>query len=374
MANTFKLTAKVIRDAAIILSENLVAANLCNRDIEQPFAEKVGDEIEVKVVPDAGEADEFTGTTTASNITETSTKIKLEKHFYKRHDLTSKEMTLQVDDFVIQVIAPMVLSIARSVDKYLIAKWAGSFARYLVGSDGTSPTTMAHILAGRKAIIDNLAPYRNMAGIIDTTAEAALLQLAQFTSADYGVDRPAALREGVLGKAHGATFFTSQNAITAFNRGDIAGTVTVAGAGQTGTSINVTAFTAATGTVKEGTRLTAAGLTGTYTVVEDAVIASNAATLKLDRAMNASPTNTGAVTFSTAFKQNLLYNIRAAAGCIIAPAPLSGGVEGGVENHNGLSIRIGMQGSLSGLSNTIVADVFCGGKVIYPKAGVVLQG
>lgn len=374
MANAFKLTSKVIRDGAIILSENLVAANLCNRGIEQDFADKVGDEIEVKVVPDAGEADEFTGATTASNITETSTKVKLEKHFYKRHDLTSKEKTLQVDDFVIQVISPMVLSLARSIDKYLIAKLAGSFARYLVGSDGTSPTTMAHILAGRKAIIDNLAPYRNVAGIIDTTAEAALLQLNQFTSADYGEERPAALREGLLGRAHGASFFTSQNALTAFNRGDIAGTVLVAGAAQTGANINVDGFTAATGTVKEGARLTLAGATGTYTTIEDCPIVGNAATLKLDRAVNAAPTNDGAVTFATAFKQNLLYNIRAAAGAIIAPAPLSGGVEGGVESHNGLSIRIGMQGSLSGLSDTIVADVFVGGKVIYPKAGVVLQG
>lgn len=371
--NTFKLTAKVVRDAAIILSENLVCANLCNREIESQFAEKVGDSVDVKVIPDLGAADEFTGTTTAANLTETSTTVKLEKHFYKRIDLTSRELSLSVDDFALQVAGPSLLAIARSVDAFFLAKWAGSFARYLTGTAGNSPVTIAQLLAGRKAIIDNLAPYRNMAGIIDTTAETAFLQLNQFTSADYGPERPMAIREGALGKMHGAAFFTSQNALTSFNRGDIAGTVTVAGAGQTGTSINVTAFTAATGTVKEGTRLTAAGLTGTYTVVEDATIASNAATLKLDRAMNASPTNTGAVTFETAFKQNVLYNTRSVAGAVIAPAPLAG-MDSFVQGYNGLSVRMSMDGALGSLSNSLVVDVFAGARAIYPKAGVVFQG
>ena len=323
MANTFVLTEKTVRDGAIILRENLVAANLCNREIESEFAEKVGDTIKVKTIPDLGEADEFESATSAASLTESSVDVKLEKHFYKRIDLTSKELTLSVDDFTLQVVQPAVLALARSVDKYLLNKFAGGFAPYLVGTAGTSPSTVAHILAGRKQIIDNAAPYRNVAGIIDTTAETALLQVNQFTSADYGPERPMALREGVLGKMHGATFFTSQYAGNSFDRGDVGGSPLVAGAGQTGSSINIDTLTASTGVIKAGTRLTAAGLTGTYTVIEDAVITSNAATLKLDRAMNASPTNDGAVTFSTAFKPNLLYNIRAAAGAVIAPAPLA---------------------------------------------------
>jgi hypothetical protein len=375
MANKFELRQEMIRDAAIILSENLVAANLCNREIEDKFAENIGDEVSVKMVPDLGEAKEFDGVETVpTDVIEQKTKVKLEKHFYQRVNLTSKQMSLEVDDFIVQVINPMVLSLARSVDKYLIAKWAGGFARNLVGSDGTSPTTEAHIIAARKKIIDNNAPYRNVAAIIDTTAEAAFLQLTKFTSVDYGAERPAALREGVLGKLHGATFFTSQNANTSFDRGDIAGTVLVNGASQTGSTINVDGFTAATGTVKAGTRATFAGATGTYTVIEDCAIAGNAAALKLDRAVDASPTNDGAVTFATAFKQDLLYNIRAASGAVIAPAPLMGGVQGGVDTYNGLSIRVGMQGSLGSLSNTIVTDVFVGGQVLYPAAGTVFQG
>lgn len=373
MANTFKLTQKTIRDASIILSENLVAANLCNRDIEQQFAEKIGDNVDVKVVPDMGDADEFSGSTSASNITESSVNVKLEKHFYKRVDLTSKELSLSVDDFTLQVVAPSMLSIARAVDKYFIKKWAGSFARYLTGTAGNSPTTVAHILAGRKTIFDNLAPYRNMAALIDSTSEQALLQLIQFTSADYGPERPLALRDGVLGKMHGATFFTAQNAAIAFDRGDIAGTVLVNGAGQNTATVNVDGFTAATGTVKEGTRFTVTGATGTYTVIADAAIAGNAATLTLDRALSAAPADNAAITFETPFKQNLLYNTRAVAGAIIAPAPLAG-IDGGSEVVNGLSVRVSMQGSTASLTNTIVFDVFAGARTIYPKAGTVLQG
>lgn len=374
MANAFKLTAKVIRDAAIILSENLVAANLCNRDIETQYAEKVGDTINVKVVPDLGTADEFTGTTTATDVAESTTPVKLEHHFYKRVDLTSREMSLQVDDFIVQVINPMALTIARSIDAYFIAKWAGSFARYLTGTAGNSPITVDQILAGRQKIFDNLAPYRNMACILDSTAERALLQIISFISADYGPERPIALREGVLGKMHGATFFTSQNASTAFNRGTIAGTVLVNGAAQAGPSLAVDGFTAATGTTLEGARLTIAGITGTYTLVADAVVAGNAATFTLDRALASAPADNAAITFEAAFKQDILFNVRGVAGAIVAPSPLMGGVDGGVESFNGLSVRVGMQGSLTGLSNTIVMDVFAGAKTIYPKAGSIIQG
>jgi len=373
MTNTFKLTAKVVRDAAIILSENLVCANLCNREIEAQFAEKVGDSVDVKVVPDLGQADEFTGTTTAASLTETSTTVKLEKHFYKRIDLTSRELSLSVDDFAVQVAGPSLLAIARSIDAYFLAKWAGSFARYLVGTAGNSPSTIAHLLAGRKAIFDNLAPYRNMVGIIDSTAETALLQLNQFTSADYGPERPMAIREGALGKMHGAAFFTSQNALTSFNRGDIAGTVLVNGGGQNSTTLAVDGFTAATGTVKEGTRFTVTGATGTYTVIADATIAGNATTLTLDKALSAAPADNAALTFETAFKQDLLYNMRAVAGAVIAPAPLAG-MDSFAQNYNGLSVRMSMDGALGSLSNSLVVDVFAGAKAIYPKAGVVFQG
>lgn len=372
MANTFITPDDVVRDAAIILADNLSAANLVQRNIEDKFAEKVGKTVKVKTIPDLGAANEFSGSTSATNITETNREITLEKHFYQRVTLTDDERTFELDDFVRVVAAPCALSLAESVDSYMIDMMSEVFARNLVGTAGSSPTTVAHILAGRKKIMDNRGTYRNVAGIIDTTAEQALLQVTQFISADYGPERPMALREGALGRLHGATWFTSQNA-DAHARGDVAGTVLVNGASQTGATLAVDGFTASSGTVNRGTRFTIASVAGTYTVAADATIASNAATLTLVETLASSPADNAAITFEAANKANLLYNTQAVYGAVVAPAPFRDG-SSAIASMNGLSVRASFFKSASGLAEDFVLDVYCGCEVIHPSSGVVFQG
>lgn len=376
MANAFitpEQLLEVAEDSVLYLRDNLVAGNLCQRNAEGQFANKIGDRVKVSVAPDLGDADEFTSTTSATNLQETERTLIIEKHFYKRVDLTSKEKSLDIKNFQRQVVFPMVNSVAQGVENFLIAKWAGIYARNLTGTAGTNPTTLAHLLAGRRKIVDNRASARNLVALIPSATEEAYLQIEKFASVDYGPERPQGLREAVLGRLHGTEFFQSHAAADSFNRGDIAGTVLVAGAGQSGSTLNVDAFTAATGTVKAGTRLTAAGLTGTYTVIQDATITGNAASLVLDRAMVGTPTNDGGVTFQTAFTQALLYNWKSALAAVVAPAALSTPYSV-VASFGGLSLRISMDGSTTSLSDTIVVDTFAAADSLRPEAGVVWQG
>jgi hypothetical protein len=374
MANSFEYNSEIVRDSAIILADNLVAANLCQRQVaESKFAEQIGKSVKVKRIPDLGYADEFTGTTTASDVTEDYITIELEKHFYKKITLTSDQKTLEVDDFMAVVGGPAILSVAESIDNYFIDQMAKGFAQNLVGTAGSSPVTIAAILAGRKKIRDNRGTYKNVAAIIDTAAEAAFLALAQFTNADYGVDRPVGLREASLGRMHGATYFSSQHA-GALTRGDIAGTVLIDGDPGTTTTIHIDGLTAATGTIYRGTRFTVADDTSAtvYTVIADATIASNECDLSVYPAADASIADGKAVTFEAAMKKNILYNTNAVYGAIVAPKPFSG-VPSAVESVNGLSVRTSFFSDGGGLSDTYIVDVYAGCEVVHVASGAVFQ-
>jgi hypothetical protein len=376
MAHTFEFAQQVVRDSTIILQDNLTAANLCQRNVEEAFAEKKGKTVTVKTIPDLGAANIFddTADTSETDITEPTVDIVLERHFYQKIKLSSDQKKFEVDDFVLQVAGPCALSIAESVDSYFIDRFAAGFARNLAGTAGNSPSTVAHILAGRKLIKDGRGTYKNVASIIDTTAENSFLQITQFTNADYGTERPIAFREASLGRAHGASYFASQNAGT-LDRGDIAGTVLIDGDPGTTTTIHMDAFTAASGTVKEGTRFTIAGDTSStvYTVTADATIASNEADLIVTPAADASIADNAAVTFQAALAENILYNINAAYGAIVAPEPFEG-VPSAIQVMDGLSMRASFFSDHLRMKDYFLLDVYAGSKVVHPQSGSVING
>lgn len=87
-----------------------------------------------------------------------------------------------------------------------------------------------------------------------------------------------------------------------FDAGDISGTVLVKGASQTGTSLIVDCFTAATGTVKAGTKIRITGQPRTYTIDTDATILGNQATLVISPALEFSPADNAPVSFQKLHK------------------------------------------------------------------------
>lgn len=371
MSNTFLTPSAVVRDAALFLNDSLIIGNLVNRNVEQTFATKVGSTVKVKSVPNMGSADEFVSTTSASKVTETGVDVTLQKHFYKRVDLTTNELTLSVDDFSQQVAIPSVRSLIRSIEGYLAQKIIGGFARNTVGTAGTSPSTHAHILAAEKKIFDNRGDTSTLVGLITSTAHASLAALNIFTSQDYGTERPAGLRSNSLGMLSGVNWFRSPN--LAYSRGDIAGTVIVSATTASGTSLPVAALSAATGTVYEGTRFVIAGDATVYTVTADATIASNATTLSITPTLAASAAQNAVLTFQSAPSANVVYNPAGISAAIIPPAAV--GPLSSVANVNGLGIRIVSSDiSTSTLAASWVFDVLVGARVTMSEMGAVLQG
>lgn len=373
MPNTFITPTMVARDAAITLANRLIVGNLVNRDKEAIFnGSKVGQTVKVTRPPRVTDASEFDGTTTAEDVTEEEVDLTLEKHFYKRVDITSRQRKLELDEFTRTVLMPRMQGIASSIDKYLISKM-GVFKANIAGNAGSRPAAISDITAANKALNDLYLVNSGRIALIDTTVEASLLNLEAFTSSDFGPNLPAAVREAMLGRKYGFDFVPNANLDT-FDQGDVAGTIAVNGTTAVGSeSIALDGFTNATGTVKAGTVFTIAGDSTRYVVMEDATKAGNAATVSIYPALAQEAADDAVATVETAGFENVVYHPNAISAAIVAPAPLAGG-NSVVESYNGISVRVSQDSDITTLSDQMVIDVFVGGQVVDPDGGALFGG
>ena len=373
MPNTFINTSLVVRDASVILSDNLVMANLCNRNHEQKFAEKVGSTISVKVPPVQTARDFIDdGSVTDNNITETDVDLALSEQPYVAHTLTTSQKTLSLDDFAVVVTQPAVLAIRDAIDAFFGKQAVRGFAVYTAGTEGNNPSTLAHIAAARKLLQDNGCPMAERVAVVNTTAEASFIQLVNFISGDYGADRPTGLREATLTRLYGIDWFADQN-MTDLVRGDVTEATTVKGAAESGTTLHADKGSGATvGTIREGSRFTINADTTVYTVMADATAASNEYTFTISPTLAATPADNAAITWKAALKGNVIYTKNALAGAVVPPAPLAVGSSSAY--YNGVGIRVSLSSSTVTLSDQIVYDTYAGAIVTQRKGGCVMQG
>jgi hypothetical protein len=235
---------------------------------------------------------------------------------------------------------------------------------------------MAHIAAANKVMNDNFISDTGRVMLVDTTVEQSLIQLAQFTSVDYGADAPAALRNATLGDRYGFRFMR-EALLGAFSRSaaanDIAGTVLTNGTPAVGaTTFNIDGITSATGTIYAGTVFTLAGDTTRYVVRKDAAIADNATTVVVYPPLAAAPGDGAALTFEAAGYMNVAFHPAAVTAAIVAPEPLNG--NSSRQSINGIGVRVSMDSSLVTLADSMVIDVFTGARVIQPNGGCLVAG
>ncbi|MCO7195390.1 P22 phage major capsid protein family protein [Pseudonocardia sp. McavD-2-B] len=124
MANEL-LTPKIIaRQAIVALYQNLVMAGLVHRDYEREFMrpQKIGDTITIRrpTTFEAREFDEATGIE-IQNAQETSTDLTLNHHLDVSFEVSSKDLTLTVQDFDEQFLTPAMEAHAQGVDRSLLA-------------------------------------------------------------------------------------------------------------------------------------------------------------------------------------------------------------------------------------------------------------
>lgn len=206
MANTLLTPEIIAKEALLQLRNNAVMSNLVYRDYSSEFA-AVGDTITVRK-PATFEAKEYEGTLSVQNASETGVEVKMDKLLDVSFAVTTKEMSLDIEDFSKQLLQPAMMAFADKIDSYLIALEASCTNRVSHASGAIAP---ADIIAARKMLVQNAAPLADRRFVCGAVAEADLLGNELFVAADKVGDAGTVLREASLGRKFGMDIYCDQN-------------------------------------------------------------------------------------------------------------------------------------------------------------------
>lgn len=207
MPNTILTPEIIAKEALLQLENNLVMADLVHRDYSPEFA-KVGDTITIRK-PAKFNAKNFLGKIEKQDITEGSVPVKLDRLRDVSVDVTSKELTLDIQDFSVQVIQPAMKAIAQSIDEDLISygvEKAGSKV-----SATTKPTNLEDIAKIAKSLDLKKAPMTERRLVLHPTHKYNYALTDNLSKVSYAGDN-ATLRDALLGKVYSLDTYMDQNA------------------------------------------------------------------------------------------------------------------------------------------------------------------
>lgn len=372
MANAFLTSKEIARTALPILENNNVMAGLVHRDLDGTFSDK-GDTIQVRR-PAVLEASEFSGTVSYQNVDETGVDVKMDKILTVDLYLTSKEKTLNIQDFTEQIVQPAVAGLVQKIDAEITGLYTD--IPYYYGTAGDTPDDLRDITYVRKVLEDNKVPKTMRSLVIDTDADAELGSLDVFNNNNY-TGNTTGLTEASLGRKKGFNIFMDQNIAT-----HTAGTFTAVATPLTNGVIAADATTltldggAGTETLLIGDLITIGA--ESFTVTADATAAGGAVSVSVYPAVAEEIADGTAVVFpdktATAHAANLAFHEKAFAMVSRPLAPAAGVDSYTTSISNGINMRVTMGYDQDAKREKISFDILCGFKTLYPELAARLLG
>lgn len=334
MANTILTPTAVTREALRVLHNNLVFCKNVNRQYDSSFGQtgaKIGDTLKIR------KPNRFTVRTGAvmdtQDISEESVSLVVATQKGVDVNFTSKELTLDLDDFSKRILNPAMARLASEIDFDGMTEYQSVFNQ--VGTPGTTPATALIALQSGEKMSDFAAPRDDQRYLtVNPAAEASMVDALKglFQQSNAIAEQ---YKMGRMGRALGFEWSMSQN-INRHTTGAFAGTVLVNDTVVSGDAvISMDAFTDAAPTVKKGDVFTLAGVnsvnpetkkdtgklqqfvvtadkTGATNLINDIAISPSIITSGAKQTVTALPANNAAVTFagtaSTAYPINMAYH------------------------------------------------------------------
>lgn len=383
MTNTLLTNSIIAKMILMEFKNNLVLAKTAKRQYENLFATDTGDTIQIRRPTRLTVSDGPTLQT--QDIIQRTVPLQIA---YRKHvgiSLTSKELTLQLEDFQSQVIRPAMQSLANVVDSILYSTAVASVYNY-VGTAGTAPNTFATINNAKAKLSSYGVPMTDRYLILSEN-DGAQLQSALYNTFNQNFNKDIIL-DSMMGRLAGFDCYTAQNVQrpTAFT-GSI-GTPVVNGAGQTGTSLVVSGLTAGI-TINAGTVFQIAGVNSVNpisysdtTQIANFVVAttvtadgSGNATLTIApgittsgpyQNVTAGPANSAAIIFQATHTKNLAYHSEAFTLAMINLwSPKQGETNGAyfqnlVDKDANVALRMVRQYGIGNDQDTVRVDVLFG--------------
>ena len=204
MSNTFLTPEIVAKEALMVLTGNLVMADLVHRDYSDEFV-SVGDTVSIRK-PAKFVAKNFTGTTVPQDITEGSVSVKLDRFRDVTVAVNAKQLSLDIADFSKQVVEPAMQAIAQAIDQDLLA-----VAVSAAGNSLKSQGQLSDIAAMAKHLDLKKAPIQNRSLVMSPEHKYRYALADQLSNASYAGDNET-LRDALLGRVYTLETYMDQNA------------------------------------------------------------------------------------------------------------------------------------------------------------------
>lgn len=243
MANTLLSPTSVTREALRVLHQKLNFVGSITREYDESFARqgaKIGDTLKVRL---PNQYVVRSGATLQSNKDTVESSVDLKVNNQKGVDLnfTSVDLTLTLDDFSERILEPAMSVLAANIEADAMNMYKEVWNQ--VNNQGQA-ATFAHILQGRKILVDNLAPLAGRTCNLNTQDNVDLVDALKGLFNDRAtISRQH--REGFMGRTAGFDFM--ENTLwPAHARGAASATgYLVNGASQTGGTLTVDTGTTA---------------------------------------------------------------------------------------------------------------------------------
>lgn len=207
MANTILTPDIIAREALMVLRNNAVMANLVHRDYSDEFIAGVGDTITIRK-PATFSAKEFNGEIEVQDAKENGVTVVMDKHLDVSFAVTSKELTMDIENFSKQFLVPAMQAFQDKIDSYLLGLQSDIKGNRV----SASGDIRNDVVDARTKLTAAAAPLADRRFVYGSDTEADLLKTDLFVSAEKVGDEGTALREASLGRKFGMDFYVDQNA------------------------------------------------------------------------------------------------------------------------------------------------------------------
>lgn len=215
MASTFIKAAQIVEAATLLLRRQLVVARTVWRQPDAEFVGALNDTITLRVpARRTARTRTMRSTTalTADDLTETSVAVVLDTHVYDLLNITDEQLTLDIRDFVVQVLAPQMAGVAEGMEDVVVTALTG--ANFLADDivfdlEDDEPYDVA--VDASKALNDLNVPRTDRVLLVGSNVEAAMLKSDKLSKVNESGTNDA-LREAMIARVAGFTVIGS-NAI-----------------------------------------------------------------------------------------------------------------------------------------------------------------
>ncbi len=393
MDNSLLTPSLITQETLLLLENNLVAAGKVNRQFENQFV-SIGDTITVRK-PNRFTVSDGPGLV-IQNISEPSTSITISNQKHIGFLFSSRELTLVIEEFSERYLKPIAAALANKIDFDILTLYQQ--VQNEVGTPGTVPNAFSFLAAVGQRMDENAVPQDGRVLILNSAANWGLATALSSGVYVRSVAEPAF--KGFLAALANMEIYLDQN-IQIQTTGTLGGTGRTSSAGQTGSSIATTNWTASvTGLLNAGDVITFAAVnninpqsyqsTGALAnFVVTASVNSDAggnATIPIYPAItttgayqnvSASPANNATVsvisgTTGQALAKNIAF-VRDAFGLVTVPKILPDGVDFKArETYKNISMRIVRAFDINNDVMPTRVDVLYGVSAFYPELAVRL--